>query len=244
MAKKTLRERLADKRESMKKGAGGFNYLLIKEGQLRVRHLFVGQEKDWSIEATTFYLGKAGTVISPATLGMKCAIMRAYEKFKDSKDPEEKVIAKRMKPGRKYLSPVIAYKDLKGEELDLETGPKLLMLAAGVASQAVDLFLDEDEAGDFTDPIKGYDLKYKRTGKGKNDTEYSVVACRPTKLKDQSLRKQVFDPEEMLKAILPTYEETKKKLDEFLNLDPEEDDDDQPRKKSSDKKKKKKSKDL
>lgn len=234
----SLKERLAKKRELLKRGEGGFKYLAIKEGKMRVRHLPVGDEKDWSIEATTFYLGKLGTVISPVTLGKKCALMRAYEKLSKSKDPEDREVAKRFKPSRKYFSPVIAYKDAKGVELDMEQGPKLLVMGAKLLGQAVDLWMDDDDGGDFTDPIKGYDIKYTRTGKGKNDTEYGLMKGNTKKL-PKELRGKTWDPEEMLKEIIPTYEETKEKLDDFLNLPPEdEDDDDKP------KKKKKKSKDL
>ena len=42
MGKISLKERLAKKREELKKGGGGYAYYVIKEGKLRVRHLPVG----------------------------------------------------------------------------------------------------------------------------------------------------------------------------------------------------------
>lgn len=241
MAKLNLKERLAKKREDLKKGGGGYAYYVIKEGKLRVRHLPVGEENDWSVEATVFWLGqKLGMLISPITFGKKCAFMKAYEKLSNSKDPNDRDIAKRLKPKKKYFSPVIPYKDIKGKELDMEQGPKLLVLGSQLCGHVVDIYLDEDDGGDFTHPVNGFDLKYNRTGKGMNDTEYSVMKCDKKPL-PKELRKQTWDPEEMLKVIIPTYEKTKEMLDEYLNLEPESDDE-SPKKKTV--KKKKRSKDL
>jgi hypothetical protein len=240
--KKTLMQRLKEKREKLKRGEGGFKYLAIKEGSLRVRHLPVGEENDWSIEATCFWLGmKLGLVVSPVTLGGKCALMKAYTRLSASKDADDRELAKRFKPSRKYFSPVLAYSDPKGGEFDMEQGPKLLIMGAKLLGQAVDLWMDEDDGGDFTAEKGGYDIKYKRIGKGKNDTEYSLVKGKESGL-PKALRGKTWSPEEMLKEIMPTYEETKEKLDEFLNLPPEDEEDEAPRKSKT--KKKKRSKDL
>src|SRR6185369_7077990 len=131
------------------------------------------------------------------------------------------------------------YKDEKGKEIDKEAGVKLLLVSAGVYQELIDLYLDSD-AGDFTDPIKGYDIKIKRTGKGMTDTEYTVLRGNPSKL-DKAYRKEV-DPEAMVKALVPTYEETKQMLEDFLHLAPEEEEEKSSKKDK--KKKKKKSKDL
>jgi hypothetical protein len=239
----SLKERLAAKKEKIKKGGGSFKYFVIKEGKTRFRHLPVGEEKDWSIEATTFFLGRdLGLVVSPFTFGGKCALKAKYDELSSSKDPDDRELAKRIKPGRKFFSPVGKYKDEKGKEPDEEAGVKLLLLTPGCVNELIDLFLDE-EFGDFTDPKSGYDIKYQRTGKGKNDTEYSVIRCDKSKL--PACWKGTYDPEAMLKELVPSYKDTKALLEQFLST-PAEDAPEQTKakEKNTKKKKKKKSKDL
>lgn len=245
---KSLKERLAEKREKLGKGGGGdYNYFVVKKGTTRFRHMPVGEDMDWSIEATTFFLGKQlGMVVSPHTFGEKCAIMETYNKLSESKKESDRELAKRFKPGRKFFSPVARYKDEKGKELDEGLGVKLLLMTPGLVQDAIDYFLDDDEAGDFTDVKTGYDMKYTRTGEGLKGTEYSCRNCQKSRFKS-ALGKQTYNPTEMLKAITPSYKETKELIEKYLSL-PVEDEatEEKPEKKSSkDKtKKKKKSKDL
>lgn len=235
---KSLKERLADQQKELKNRMGGYKFFMIKEGKTRMRALPVGDENDFAIEATVFYLGKdQGMVVSPITFGGKCAIMNAYNELSASKKEKDRKWAKNFKPSKRFFSPHIRYKDLKGSEIDTEAGVKLLMLTSGQYNELIDMFLDEDEAGDFTSPINGYDIKYGRTGKTKTDTEYTVARCNPTKLA-KAYRKE-YDPTAMLKEITPNYKDTKDIIEKYLNLEPEADDDD-----ATPKKKKKKSKDL
>lgn len=228
---KSLKERLADQQKDLKSRMGGYKFFMIKEGKTRMRALPTGEENDFAIEATTFYLGKdLGMVVSPVTFGGKCAIMNGYNSLVNSKKESDRKFAKTFKPSKRFFSPHIRYKDVKGQELDVESGVKLLMLTTGQYNDLIDLFLDEDEAGDFTHPIKGYDIKYIRTGKTKTDTEYSIMRCNPSKLPKQ-FRGKDYDPTAMLKEITPSYSDTKDILNKFTQMEPEADDDDQPRKK-------------
>ena len=245
MAKASLADRLKKKREDLKKGGGDYSFYLIPEGTMRVRVLpFNEDEGDFAFEAITFFLGKdLGTVISPATWGEACPIMEAYEELKGSSDDADKAIAAKIKPKRGYFIPVIKYRDEAGKEVEGE--PKLLKAPNSVYGQMIDYFL-EPEQGDFTNALEGYDFKIKRTGKGMQDTEYSVLNCKPTKL-EKSLRKD-YNAEEMLRAIATPYEEAEAKLKQFLNL-ADDDEDEKPRKgksngdlDSSDRPKKKKKK--
>jgi len=237
MAKKSLKERLLEKQKKLKENSAGFKFFRVSEGKSRFRILSAGEEVDWAIEATVFYLGKEiGYVVSPVTFDGKCAIMNTYNELADSKKESDRKFAKTFKPGKKFFTAAGKYKDEKGAEpmTDGESkGIKLLMLATGQYNDMIDLWTDDEEAGDFTHPLEGYDLKMGRTGKSKNDTEYSVRPCKPTKAPKQ-WRKEV-NLEEMLKAIIPSYKETKELMEKFLNLEPEEEEDDS---KSSKKKKK------
>lgn len=239
----SLKERLAKKRKELETRGGNYKFFRVVEGTTRYRNVPVGAEKDWALEATVFFLGpKVGYVVSPITFGEKCALMKAYNELSSSKDEDDKKFAKNLKPGKKYFTGTYRYKDEKGKEIDIESGVKPLMLAGGQYQDMIDLFLDE-EAGDFTDREEGYDLKHKRTGKTQKDTEYSILACKPTRAY-KKFTKEDYDLEGAIRAITPSYKETKDMLEEFMNLAPDDDEDDRKKGKQSSGKKKKRKSDL
>jgi hypothetical protein len=236
--KKSLRQRLTEKVESLKRG-GPNPMITFKEGKTRIRILPVGEENDWGIEVTYFFLGlkEQYSLISAATFGEKCAFQEAYDRLSTSKKESEREFAKkRLKPGRRFIVPAIKYTDEKGLEIDKEMGIKPALFPSGIYEQAVELFLDDDN-GDFTDPLKGYDLKVKRTGKGKNDTEYSLIKCNSSKL-PKELRGEI-DLEKMIRDLIIPYKKSKELLEKYLNIPVEEDEEEE-----KPKKKKKKSRDL
>lgn len=249
-SKQSLKERMAKKKEQLKsRGNGKSGVIFIKEGTLRVRVLPTGDENDFVFEATQFYLGPdLKGVFSPATFGEPCAIMEAYEELKNSDSPEDKELAKKFVPKKKYLMPVIVYKDLKGNELNTDDSGKLIQLTAGLYQAIIDYYLDEDEWGDMTDVKEGYDLKLTRSGQGMLDTEYTCQPCKNSPLPKEYIKKGDVDLVAQVRSLIPSYEETKIIIDNFLNISPEADDDDAPRgknkksgksNKSTDKKKKK-----
>jgi len=243
MAKKSLIARLRDKQKKIKESGQGYPYFLIPEGVTRMRPVWCGEDQDWSLEVVFFYLGKEmGGFISPATFGEKCAFHRMHKKLSDSKDEDEREYAKnKLRPGRKFAVGVYRYKDAEGTEVDEQSGVKCAILAPSVVDKMLDLYLDADN-GDFTDPIKGYDLKFKRTGKGKNDTEYNVVKGKNTKASKKF--RGPYNIEELVRKILPTYEQTKEMLEKYMNLAPDDEAESSTKKKKPIKKKVKKSKDL
>lgn len=230
--KKSLKQRLADqKKEIASKGKGGFILRQKEEGTIRLRILPTGEDNDFCAEITSFYLGndkELGEVLSPSTIGEPCALMEAYNELKSSGNEDDIELAKKMIPRQKYVIPVITYKDAKGREVDTENSNRLFQIAGSVYNQIIDLFLDEDEWGDMTDPKKGYDLKITRTGKGKFDTNYTVSACKNTPLPNEYM-KTVVNLEDMVKSKLATYEETLEKKLRFLgDTDDEEEEYDRP----------------
>lgn len=232
--KKSLAERLRDKQADIKSRGKGGDMIFFKEGVTRIRAVPVGKENDWSLEVIYFYLGKdIQGYISPKTFGKKCAVYELYEELKGSKKASDQNFAKNMSPKRRFLTLAVRYKDEKGKEVDADAGAKLALLPNGIFQEMIDLFLD-DEGGDFTDPLEGYDLKIKRTGKGKMDTEYSLIKCNPTKL--AKAFRGPYNLEEYVKKIMPTYEESQAIAEKFLNLGPEEDSDEAPVKKKKKKK--------
>lgn len=230
MAKKTLKDRMKEKLAEQKaKGSGGAIYFLKADTEVRVRILNMGDEEEFIKEITQFYLGSdIKGVISPVTFGEPCGIDEAYKEFSDSSDDDEKEMAAKFPPRKKYLAFCAFYKDLKGKDLDTERSPRFILLSGGSYQDILELYLDDDDWGDMTDPKTGYDIKIKRTGSGKQDTEYSVKPCQLSKTPKQFAGE--YDLEEEVRKIMPTYEETKVFIEKFLGLDPE-DEDDKPKKK-------------
>lgn len=223
--KKSLRERMAEKKRRLaeKSGGGGFILRQKDEGTIRVRILPTGD--DFSHEITTFYLDGIGSCNSPATFGEPCALLDTYNELKNSDDDYDKDMAKSLVPRQKVVIPVLWYKDAKGKEIDEENSNRLLQITGGIAQDLIDLYLDEDEWGDMTDPENGYDIKITRTGRGKNDTTYSVMACKNTPL-PKKYQKTVVDLEEMVKKQIDSYEKTVEMRDKFLGYDGGDEDDD------------------
>ena len=211
--RKTLEKR---RKELSSKGGGKFKFVTFKEGTTRIRLLPVPADTEFAVEVTYFYPNQTvGSIISPATFGEPCALMETYERLKNSKKEEDKTAAKLIQPKRRYMVMGCKFQDEKGLNLDTETGAKLMLLTNQVYQDIIDLYLDEEEAGDMTDPIKGYDLKIKRTGSGQFDTEYNVIKCKNTKRPIQ-FKGQVFNPQEEVRKNTSTYEETQQILEQVL----------------------------
>src|SRR3989304_5115330 len=102
---KKLAERLRKKKEELaQKGKGG-NMFFLKEGTVRMRLVPVAAEKEFAIEATYFYLGpEIKGIVSPITFGEPCGIMEAYQKLKNSKSDDDKEMAKKISPKKRYFA--------------------------------------------------------------------------------------------------------------------------------------------
>lgn len=231
MAKETLRERLKKQRQELKDRGNKGNMIFLKADQtIRVRLLPVSEEEEFALEITQFYLGdKLKGVISPASLDEPCGLLEGYEELKNSDDPDDKEIAKNFSPKKRFVALCVKYKDLKGGELESDE-PRLVLLTSGMYQDILDLYLDENEWGDMTDPKTGYDIKLSRSGSGKLDTEYSVSPCKNTPL-DKKFSKKTYDVREALKQIIPSYEETKDLLAQYLGTS-KDDEEETPKKKS------------
>lgn len=235
MISSKLKKRLLQRKEKLKRSGGGnFNYFLIKQGITRMRLVQAPPDKEFAVEATFFYINKdIGGIVSPVTFGEPCAIMELYQKLKNSKRDSDKKIAEKIKPKKRYFAMHYKYLDEKGRKPDTESGVKLTILTAGQYQDLIDLYLDE-EAGDMSNPKRGYDVKYKREGTTQFDTEYSTMRCNPTPMASKYAGK-IYDPEVALRKIIPTYERTQEIAEEVYNADMAD---------RSLKKKKKKSRDI
>ena len=232
----TTREKMLARKKQLESKGNGQGLIFPKEGVLRMRIKSPGDDQELGIEIIQFYLSRdLGGVISPATFGEPCPFMEKYEELKSSKDEEDKELAKLLVPRRRYVVGGIIYADEKGTKVDYDGKDKGVLIPRQVYQDIIELYLDEDEAGDMTDPVDGYDIKIKRSGSGKFDTTYSATQCKPTKL-DKKYQGTI-DLEGIVRAQIPSYEELEETLQKFLNEDHStEEEDDEPK----DKKKKKK----
>lgn len=226
----STRDKMIARKKKLESKGNGSGLVFPKEGVTRMRIKSPGEDKELGIEVIRFYIPGVGGVISPATFDEPCPFMEKYEELKKSKDDADKELAKRLVPSRRYIIGGIVYKDDKGKEVDFEGKDKGVLVSGSVYQDIIDLYLDEDEAGDMTDPLNGYDIKITRAGSGKFDTTYSVRACKPTRL-DKKYRGTV-DLEKIVRAHILPYDELKDKLNSYLNTDSdEEDEEDTPVKK-------------
>lgn len=249
----STRERMMERKKKLSEKGNGGGIIFPKEGTVRVRVMSQGPDKEIGLEMIQFYHPKKGGVISPATFGELCPFMDKYQELKASKDEDDQKLAKELSPRRRYIIGVTCYQDEKGKEVDTDRVCKPMLIPSSVYQDIIDLYLDEDDWGDMTDPDDGYDIKITRSGKGKNDTTYSVTACPRGKSNLDSKYIKEMDLEEVIRSQVKSYEELEDLLDEFLNgtLDEEDEDDveETPKKvkkdkKDKDKKKKKKAKDI
>lgn len=248
MAKKkrsrlSARDKMIIRKEELQKRAenqgGGINF--IKEGVTRVRIKSPGEDEEIGIEIIQFYLGKdLGGVISPATFDEPCPLMEAHKRLKESSDDEDKELAKELIPRRRYIIGGIGYKDEKGKEIDQDRVDQGWLVTGTIYQGIVDLWLDEDEWGDMTDPDEGYDIKISRTGSGKMDTVYSLSPCQKKPL--PSKYHGYIDLEGIVRNQIKSYEELSGILNQYLGIEPEDDDydDEEEEEKPVRKKKKKK----
>lgn len=239
----STREKMLARKKKLAEKTSNTGFIYPKEGCTRVRLLSPGPNKELGLEVIRFYINK-NSIFSPATFDEPCPFMEKYQELKNSPNEEDKNLAKTMVPSRRYVLACLLYKDDKGKELENGGEPKVMMVPASIYQDIIEYYLDEDEAGDMTDPDNGYDIKIERSGSGKFDTTYSVRNCKPTKL-DKKLLKEV-DLESMVKANIKSYDELERELNDYLNQDSTDSDneiseDDRPKdKKKKDKKKKKK----
>lgn len=226
----STKEKMMARKKQLESKGNGNGLVFPKEGTLRMRIKSQGDDQELGIEIIQFYLGgNLGGVISPATFDEPCPFMEKYSELKNSKDEDDKELAKNLVPRRRYVIGGPVYADEKGTKFDYEGKDKGVLVPRSVYQDIIDLYLDEDEAGDMTDPRTGYDIKIIRSGSGKLDTTYSARACKPTKL-DKKYQGNV-DLEGIVRSQIKSYEELEELLAKYLNEDHGEDDEDEKPKK-------------
>lgn len=239
----TTREKMLARKKQLESKGSGNGFVFCKDGTTRIRIKSPGDDQEIGLELITFFLGgDQGSIYSPATFDEPCPFMEKYLELKNSKDDEDKELAKKFIPKRRYAVGALVYNDEKGKSFDYDGKDKVVVIPRGVYQDIVELYLDEDDYGDMTDPKDGYDIKITRTGSGKMDTTYSARACQKSRLDKQY--QGTVDLEGMVRAQIKSYDELEEILAKFLNEAPEDDEDEdfdekpEKKKKSLDKDKK------
>lgn len=222
-SKMSLRDKMKKAKEEAKQRSQGGDMTFLKEGSLRIRILSPGEEEEFIMEVTYFYLGKElKGMISPSTFGEPCAAMEAYDALKASDDQDNKELAKSFAPKRKWIVVPLVYKDTKGKQIDDQKSLKpILIPSSSLYQEILDLFLNEDDWDNMLDNKKGYDITLNRTGSGQMDTEYHAQPCSRSAIPLEWAKKKI-NLEKSVRAVMPSYEETKQKIEEFLGIDLEE----------------------
>jgi len=222
---------IARKKDLSSRGTKG-ELQFIKEGTTRIRLKSQGPDSELGLEVVQFYLGgDIGGIISPMTFDEDCPFMEMYKKLKDSSKESDKKLAALLVPKRRFVIGGCGYKDEKGKEPDEEKIDKAWLVTRSIYQDITDLYLDEDEWGDMTDPEEGYDLKISRTGKGKNDTAYSVTPCSKKPRHKAMSKKEYIDLEAIVRGQIKSYDELEDLLNTFLSNSPDDEEEDLPRKK-------------
>lgn len=232
----TTREKMLARKKKLESRGSSSGLVFPKEGTLRVRLKSPGDDKELGIEVVRFYIPGVGGIISPATFDEPCPFMEKYQELKNSSDPDDKELAKKFVPSRRYVVGGIVYADDKGKQVDYDGKDKGVLIPSSVYQDIVDLYLDEDDAGDMTDPINGYDIKIIRSGSGKMDTTYSARNCNKSKLDKQY--RGTIDLEKIVRDNIKSYDELATDLATYLNESHDDEEEVKPKnKKLKDKKK-------
>jgi len=224
---KTFKEKALDRKKELARGNSN-NYFIIKDGKTLIRMMFTG-EREPGVELLQFFNKDTSKyLLSPSSLGLPCKTMEAYERLKNSPDPDDKEIAKLSPPKRKYALLCLMYKDGDVKQLDLETGPRFVLMTKGLYQNLTDYVLEDDgEYGPY-DPNTGYPVLIKREGQLLN-TEYTMI---PKEKYAGPLPKKfmaAMDPQNEALKLIPTFEETVDYAESLFGVED----------KSTDKKKKK-----
>lgn len=156
------------------------------------------------------------TMISLMNFDEKDPIVEFAKQLKQSGDKENWSMAKKLEPKMRVFTPVI----VRGEE---EKGVRLWEFGKQVYMELLSIAEDED-VGDYTDPVQGRDITIETTGPETNGTSYNQskvrVRTKTTPLSDDAneVKKWLAEQPNPLSLFKKySYEEMKESLLEWLN---------------------------
>jgi len=159
------------------------------------------------------------TMVSPITFGEKDPIVEFAQGLRKSSNKDDWQLAKKLEPKMRVLVPVL----VRGEE---DKGIRLWEFGKQVYMDLLK-FAEDEDIGDFTDPITGRDITIETAGKETTGLMYNTstvrVRTKSTPLSDDAAKVKLWletqpNPVEQFKRY--SYEEMKESLMKHLN--PEE----------------------
>ena len=214
-------DKVKNRQAELAKGGSDKDFWQPADGRNVIRVLPPAEGKDvfWSEGFIHFGVGPESRMVtcSKDKYG-KCPVCKFIEEIADSKNKEEKELAKKMKRKKRvYMNILVRDEDADPKKVQvLQCGPTIFK---GI----LDIFIDED-FGDIVDLKEGRDIIITRSGK-KLNTEYSVQAKPKTskafevKVKSDELEEMLVDLDSLFKDQSP------QKLTAILEGEDEEDED-------------------
>ena len=159
------------------------------------------------------------TMVSPITFGEKDPIVEFAQGLRKSSNKDDWQLAKKLEPKMRILVPVV----VRGEE---DKGVRLWEFGKQVYMELLK-FVEDEDIGDFTDPITGRDITVETVGKETTGLMYNTsnvrVRTKATPLSEDAAKVKLWletqpNPVEQFKRY--SYEEMKENLMKHLN--PEE----------------------
>ena len=159
------------------------------------------------------------TMVSPTCFGEKDPIAEFTQKLRKSSNKEDWQLARKMEPKMRVMVPVV----VRGEE---DKGVMLWEFGKQVYMELLAIMEDED-VGDYTDPISGRDITIETTSPEQNGTQYNQSKVRvrtkitPLSEKEAEVKKWLTEQPNPLETYKKyAYDEMKAHLQAHLN--PEE----------------------
>ncbi len=155
-------------------------------------------------------------MISPINFEEKDPLVEFSKKLRQTDQPENWKLAKKLEPKVRYFAPVI----VRGME---DEGVKIWQFGKELYSSFLQMAVDE-EVGDFTDVASGRDIKLTTVGPEVIGTKYNKTTATPsmkqTSLDDDASKVESFltnqvDPQGVFKKV--PYEEMKTNLESWLS---------------------------
>lgn len=173
--------------------------------------------KQWPFKEIFFHYGIGNrTMISLINFDEKDPIVEFASQISKTNDKENWQLAKKLQPKMRVFAPIV----VRGEE---DKGVRLWEFGKEVYMELLAILEDED-VGDFTDPVEGRDLTVDTVGPDQSGRAYNKTSVRVrTKITPlstnaeevKSLLETQPDPSSIFKKY--TYEEMKEALLQWLN---------------------------
>ena len=191
-------------------------------GKHSVRMVPSAHNKQWPFKEVFFHYGIGSrTMISLINFDEKDPIVEFATQISKSNDKENWQLAKKLQPKMRVFAPVI----VRGEE---EKGVRLWEFGKEVYMELLAILEDED-VGDFTDPVEGRDLTIDTVGPDQSGRTYNKTSVRvrtkitPLSTNGNDVKSWLEtqpNPLELFKKY--PYEEMKESLLQWLNPESEE----------------------